>query len=130
MSRAQRQKEADQLRRLHLITAVALLPLAVAAVARFAATTPIRDLTDGSNRDCRLRSRLDPNTAPWWELTQLSGIGETRARAIVEYRAQMPSQDGNAGTIVFRCADDLQAVKGIGPKTAARIAPHLVFPHD
>ena len=107
-----------------------LLPLAVVAVARYVTTTPIGDLTDGSNHDYRLKSRLDPNTAPWWELTQLSGIGETRARAIVEYRGQTRAQNGDADAVVFRYADDLRAVKGIGPKTVARIAPHLVFPCD
>ena len=130
MSRAQRQKEADRLRRLHWITAVVLLPLAVAAVLRYVVTTSIGDLTDASNRDYHLKSRLDPNTTPWWELTQLSGIGETRARAIVEHRAQTRAQNGDAGAVVFQCADDLRAVKGIGPKTVARIAPHLVFPCD
>lgn len=64
--------------------------------------------------------RLNPNTAPAEALALLPGIGPVRARAIVEFRQQ------HAGG-PFRSGDDLQQVRGIGPKTAGRIAPLLCF---
>jgi DNA uptake protein ComE-like DNA-binding protein len=65
---------------------------------------------------------IDPNTAPWWELTALPDIGEGTARKIIEYR------DAHADrSPVFRRPDDLEPVPGIGPKTIRRISPHLRF---
>ena len=71
---------------------------------------------------------VDPNRVPWWELTVLPGIGETRARAIVNFResgGRGPDDRGSGP--VFRYAADLAQVRGIGPKTVARLAPHLRF---
>ncbi len=64
--------------------------------------------------------RLNPNTAPPEALALLPGIGPARARAIAEYRAQHASG-------AFRSADDLQRVRGIGPKTATGVAGFLTF---
>ncbi|MFH1108748.1 MAG: helix-hairpin-helix domain-containing protein [Planctomycetota bacterium] len=65
---------------------------------------------------------IDPNTAPWWELTALPDIGEGTARKIVEYRQAHADRSP-----VFRRPDDLEPVPGIGPKTIERISPHLRF---
>lgn len=72
--------------------------------------------------------RIDPNTAPWYELTALPDIGESAARAIVEYRERNRSERGDADEVVFFRAADLDAVRGIGPVTIGRIAPYLAFP--
>ena len=48
------------------------------------------------------------NTASVEQLTALDGIGEVKARAIVEHR------DANGR---FRSVDQLEDVKGVGPKT-------------
>ena len=69
---------------------------------------------------------LNPNTATWWELTVLPGIGEVTARRIVEHRQSRTVDGGNAAD-VYRTPADLQQVKGIGPLTAARMAPYLAF---
>lgn len=65
---------------------------------------------------------VDPNTAPWWELTALPDIGEGTARKIVEYREAHADRSP-----VFRRPDDLEPVPGIGPKTIRRISPYLRF---
>ena len=60
--------------------------------------------------------RIDVNTATWVEWAQLPGIGETRARRIVEDRER------NGPFLSIR---DVQRVKGIGPKTIAKMRPGL-----
>ncbi len=64
-----------------------------------------------------LDTRLDLNAATWVELSQLDGVGETLAERIVERREMRGP---------FESVDDLDAVKGIGPKTLERLRPHLV----
>ncbi len=68
-------------------------------------------------------STMDPNAAPWWELALLPKVGETLAKRIVDCRRE----HGADGQVVFRCADDLRQVRGIGPKTIQRIRPYLRF---
>jgi competence protein ComEA len=72
-----------------------------------------------------IESKIDPNTANWAELASLPGIGEVLAKRIVEYRQAQP---GKASKAVFRRPEDLEAVRGIGPKTVAKLAKHLKFP--
>lgn len=64
----------------------------------------------------RLDYKIDINAATWVEWVQLPGIGETLADRIVADRAA----NGR-----FESIDDLDRVKGIGPKTIARIRQHL-----
>jgi competence protein ComEA len=59
---------------------------------------------------------LDINSADWPELSVLPNIGETLAKRIVESR----QSDGP-----FADVDDLQRVRGIGPKTLEQIRPYL-----
>ena len=59
---------------------------------------------------------VDLNTAPWPELAQLPGLGETLARRVVESR----QSDGP-----FLDHEDLQRVNGIGPRTLDRVRPYL-----
>lgn len=59
---------------------------------------------------------IDVNTASVDDLTFLPGIGEAKARAIVEYR----EKNGP-----FRTLADLEQVPGIGKKTLERLAPYL-----
>lgn len=58
--------------------------------------------------------QIDVNTADRLELMQLEGIGETLADRIVDDR----ETNGPFETI-----DDLQRVKGIGPKTVEKLRP-------
>ncbi len=71
---------------------------------------------------------VDPNAAPWWELTVLPRVGEVTARTIVTYRESAGGGTSIARALpVFRRPADLARVRGIGPKTVTRIAPYLRF---
>jgi hypothetical protein len=78
----------------------------------------------GSNA-ALIKSGIDPNVAEWWELTALPRVGEVTAKRIVAYREQHRGQSPDG--CVFRAADDLARVHGIGPKTVERLRPFLRF---
>ena len=75
--------------------------------------------------DLQIQSRINPNTAPPASLVRLPGIGRSRAAAIVAYRNNFRQQDGRV--LAFASANDLERVKGIGPKTAEKIKELLIF---
>lgn len=82
----------------------------------------------GSKADpsSRVQSGINPNTAAWYELAQLPGLGESAGRAIVAYREERTRTTTRP---VFTNAADLEPVPGIGPRTIERIANHLRFDH-
>lgn len=95
------------------------------AAAGAGALAEVRDAVAGSRaRAARIATplaadeKLDPNRAPEVELRRLPGVGPVRARALLEHRRAAP----------FRRKDDLLEVRGIGPATLRRIAPHLDLP--
>ncbi len=59
--------------------------------------------------------RVDLNRAAVTELMRLPGVGAKRAQAIVAYRAKQP----------FRRAEDVLAVKGLGPAWFAKVKGNL-----
>lgn len=71
-----------------------------------------------ASRPLAADERLDPNRAPEVELDRLPGVGPSTARAIVASR-----EDGGP----FRWREDLLRVRGIGPATLAKIAPHVAL---
>ena len=79
----------------------------------------------GQARDIKLEGRINPNDAPVASLVRLPGIGVSRAGAIVSYRENFGVK--NSANPVFRNCNDLQKVKGIGPKTAQNISGWLKF---
>lgn len=60
--------------------------------------------------------QVNINTASVADLTALKGVGEAKAKAIVEHREK-------AGP--FKSVDDLAEVKGIGPKLLEQIRPQV-----
>ena len=75
--------------------------------------------------EIRLDSRINPNDAPMASLARLPGIGIVKAGAIVAYRENFIQQ--NSDRAAFESYEDLQKVKGIGPKTARNIDQWLKF---
>ena len=65
------------------------------------------DNTEHNNTPSKFYGIININTATVEELCQLPGIGEVTAKAIIEYREL-------AGE--YECIEDIQNVKGIGPK--------------
>lgn len=72
-----------------------------------------------------LQNRINPNDAPAASLARLPGIGIVKANAIVEYRRQF--QKNGQGDLAFRNCNDLDKVRGIGPKTTENMCDWLKF---
>lgn len=72
-----------------------------------------------------LDEKINPNNAPAASLVRLPGIGISRAEAIVKYREEFNQKSKNGPA--FQSCDDLQKVKGIGPKTVKNISNWLKF---
>jgi hypothetical protein len=73
-----------------------------------------------------LPNGVNPNVAPWWELTVLPDVGPAIARRIVAYRESRGPQ-ATSHSPAYNAPSDLDAVSGIGPKTLQSIAPYLRF---
>ncbi|MDD5064914.1 MAG: helix-hairpin-helix domain-containing protein [Phycisphaerae bacterium] len=71
--------------------------------------------------EIRIESQVNPNYAPRASLARLPGVGNRRAEEIAAYRENFSDRK------VFRDCEDLQKVKGIGPKTAEDICEWLKF---
>jgi competence ComEA-like helix-hairpin-helix protein len=75
--------------------------------------------------EIELESQINPNEASIASLVRLPGIGVSRAGAIVAYRENLNRKDKEYP--VFQNSNDLQKVKGIGPKTVQNISEYLGF---
>lgn len=85
-----------------------------------------------SGRSCEveIEQTVNPNDAPVESLARLPGLGLVRAEAIVAYRETVREKDCDPRSSrgqTFRDCNDLQKVKGIGPKTAQNISKWLKF---
>lgn len=65
-----------------------------------------------------VQDRLDPNTAEWFELAQLPGVGPSLADRMIKAR-----QVGGS----FRASQDLRNVRGLGPKTLRKLDLYLRY---
>jgi len=101
---------------------VIAVSVAVCFSVSFAASqfTPV-----GQTQQIILDEKVNPNDAPVSSLVRLPGIGIGKARAIVVYREDFAKHEPNKPA--FENCDDLQKVKGIGPKTVQNISEWLKF---
>ena len=80
------------------------------------------------DRDSNIKSdvaalgTIDINTAQWFEIAQLPGIGEKLSRRIVETREL---RQRKSGPPAFARPEDIRSVRGIGEKTLRRISPYI-----
>jgi len=75
--------------------------------------------------EIELDEKINPNNSPVASIIRLPNIGPVRAAAIVAYRENLKH---NGGTYrAFRDCNDLQKIRGIGPKTAQNISRWLKF---
>jgi len=87
----------------HMLTVVAITGV-------LAAAAPVRSAAADAGHH-----PIDINSASAAELATLPGIGESKAKAIVDYRAADP----------FKTVDDLKKVKGIGDKVLEKLRPDI-----
>ena len=66
----------------------------------------------------KLQGVVNVNTASVEELQVLPGVGESRARAIVELRKQRGG---------LKSLDDLRDVKGLGDASVEKLRPYVAF---
>ncbi len=79
----------------------------------------------GQSYEIGLDEKINPNDAPLASLVRLPGIGIGKASAMVAYRRDFSERNDNKAA--FENCDDLQKVKGIGPKTIENISEWLIF---
>ena len=80
------------------------------------ATDSKKKTSSASVSKSQLSNIVNINTAGIEELCTLPGIGEVKAKAIIDYR----NQNGN-----FNAVEDILNVKGIGPKTLEKIRSRI-----
>ncbi|MHC4433889.1 MAG: ComEA family DNA-binding protein [Planctomycetota bacterium] len=72
-----------------------------------------------------LENRINPNIAPVESLVRLPALGISRAGAIVAYRKSFSRANG--ARAAFECGDDLQKIRGVGPKTVQQMSNWIKF---
>lgn len=80
--------------------------------------------------DIALYDKINPNDAPVASLARLPSVGLIRAEAIIAYRESFREKGSDPRPSrgqPFKDCNDLQKVKGIGPKTAKNISKWLKF---
>lgn len=103
--------------------------LAVSVAVCFSIGFAVSSLLElGQSYEIGLDEKINPNDAPLASLVRLPGIGISRASAIVAYRRDFSERNDNKAA--FENCDDLQKVKGIGPKTVQNISQWLKFEQE
>jgi len=82
----------------------------------------------GKSCEIGLDDKINPNDAPAASLARLPNIGFVRAAAIVAYRENF--NEKNSESQPFQNCNDLQKVRGIGPKTVQNISQWLKFDNN
>lgn len=86
-----------------------------AVVAVLVAAVMVVIAAQAANAAQNFSGAVNLNTASVDQLTEIPGIGPSKANAIVSYRANNP----------FETVEEVKEVKGIGDKLFAKISPYL-----
>lgn len=70
----------------------------------------------GSSANTQISTKVNINTASAQELTTLTGVGESKANLIIQYR------ENNGG---FSSTEEIMNIEGIGEKTYAKFAENI-----
>lgn len=89
------------------------------------ASSPKAGESTSVQHEIETESRINPNYAPVESLVRLPGLGISRAGAIVAYRESF--NRANGARAAFERGDDLQKIKGIGPKTVQGMSEWITF---
>lgn len=112
----------DEQQRIESFGFVILTGICVLVCSCFAASLLLKSQ---KSFDLEPDSRINPNYAPVESLMRLPGVGRAKAEAIAAYRGGFQAEQ--KGQMAFQSLDDLQKVRGIGPKTAENMSKWLEF---
>ena len=80
--------------------------------------------TDSNAKSSNITNRINPNTAEIESLVRLPDIGLSKAQAIIQYRDNFIENNDRKA---FETSEDLNKIKGIGPKTIQNMNQWLKF---
>ncbi len=106
----------------HALKLFLVATIAIIVVALFGVYPPLyqNEYTPASTQPFvkNVSNKINVNTAPFWELMLLPGIGEEKSQAIIDYR----TENGE-----FETVDEMMDVHGIGPKTLQELEDMVVI---
>jgi competence ComEA-like helix-hairpin-helix protein len=79
----------------------------------------------GAGENIAVEDKVNINTDPAESIVRLGGIGPVRAADIVEYRDKL--KQASQFEKAFNSAQDLDKIKGIGPKTIEKIENEIRY---
>ncbi len=109
----------DEIKTLTRQSPAHIIVLFTIGLALFAVFFTSESLNKETPARIEIYSFINPNTADKASLQRLNGIGPALARQIIEYRERTNLKPA------FKKPDDLQKVRGIGPKKTEDMRPLL-----
>lgn len=126
MAQAEREEVAQARRDRCAILWMASIVLLVSFTHHWPKTQTIpKSMLITSQKISELKSTINPNNTSWASLARLPGFGRQKARNLIKYRQQYKAANNQKNP--FNSAEDLQKVKGIGPKTVDKIRKYITF---
>jgi len=109
----------------HILAFIIAAGVAVVVCVAFFSCLSLKKVT---NNRIVLNDKINPNHASLESLVRLPGIGLSRANAVIAYRCEFLKEYPRRSAFTY--PNDLQKVKGIGPKTVETIIAYIRFETD